>query len=231
MLARHVFPDRDALAGALAEEISGILQAAIAASGRASIALSGGSTPKLLFEQLAHMPVDWEQVTITLVDDRWVAPDSDRSNARLVRESLMSHEAENAQFLPITSHHDTPEEGLVAVEDNLQDLKLPFDVVVLGMGNDGHTASFFPAGDNLAAALNPEGDKLLVSMRAPGAPEPRITFSYPALVSAAHIFLHIEGDEKAATLEDAYGEGQVEDMPVRAFLWQDEIPINLYWCP
>ena len=80
MLARHVFPDRDALAGALAEEISGVLQAAIAATGRASIALSGGSTPKLLFEQLAHMPVDWEQVTITLVDDRWVAPDSERSN-------------------------------------------------------------------------------------------------------------------------------------------------------
>jgi 6-phosphogluconolactonase len=231
MLSRQVFPDAISLADAFAAEVADRLQAAVAAKGYATMAVSGGSTPKLFFTQLSEMPVDWEQVTITLVDDRWVDPSSERSNARLVRETLLVNEAENAKFLPITTDHPTPEEGIDTVIEKLQSLAQPFDVVVLGMGTDGHTASFFPNGDNLAAAIDPDGTDLLVAMRAPGANEPRITFSYPALIAAENIYLHIEGSQKADVLADVFQDGEAEQMPVRVFLWQDQKPVNLFWCP
>jgi 6-phosphogluconolactonase len=102
-------------------------------------------------------------------------------------------------------------------------------VVVLGMGNDGHTASFFPGGDNLATAL--AGEAPVVTMRAPGAGEPRVTLSLNRLLKADGLYLHIEGEEKAKVLEQALADGPVEDMPIRAVLRQTVTPLNVYWCP
>ena len=105
----------------------------------------------------------------------------------------------------------------------------PFDAAILGMGNDGHTASFFPGGDALAEALTAEGP--VVAISAPGAGEPRVTLTLKVLLAARALYLHVEGEEKVATLQQAEAEGPVEDMPVRAILRQTQTPLTIYWCP
>ena len=174
--------------------------------------------------------VDWEKVRVTLVDERWVPETSDRSNAALVNETMLQGPAAVARFVPLYAGGDAPDAAALGrTASQLADLPSPFDAVILGMGSDGHTASFFPGGDNLAAALTEPGP--VVSMRAPGAGEPRVTFTLPRLLETAALYLHIEGDEKAAVLETALGDGPVEEMPIRAVLRQERVPLTIYWCP
>lgn len=228
-LQLHAFADANALADALARAVAADLRAGIAARGRASVALSGGSTPKRFMQALSQQPLAWEKVMATLVDERWVPPSHERSNARLVRENLLQGEAAAARFLPL--YRDTPEPD-AAVAELETELPQIFDAVVLGMGNDGHTASFFPGGDHLAAALDPAGTARLLPMRAPGAGEPRITLTLPVLLAADRLYLHIEGPEKQAVLQRALsGEGGGQDYPVRTVLAHAGRPIAVYSCP
>ena len=215
--AERIFEGRDALAAELAADVAAELRRVIAAKGKATLAVSGGSTPKLFFAQLSQADLPWRRVTVTLVDERLVPESSARSNARLVRENLLINAAAEAAFVPL---HNNPDAARAA----------PLDVVVLGMGDDGHTASFFPKGTGLAAALDPGGKSALVELEAPGAGEPRITFSLPVLLAAGRLSLHIEGAGKRQVLEQALADGPAEDMPVRAVL-RAETPVTLYWCP
>ena len=102
--------------------------------------------------------------------------------------------------------------------------------LVLGMGGDGHTASFFPGGDTLATALDPATPQRIIELNAPGAGETRRSFTLPALLAAKHLFIHIEGNEKQLTLRKALEDGPVSDMPIRAVL-RAEKPVTIYWCP
>ena len=126
---------RGELADVFARHIAYLLQKAIETCGVASIAVSGGSTPKLLFRTLARQIVDWQHVTITLVDDRWVPETSERSNVKLVRENLLSGPASAASFVALTTTDPTPEKGLEAVMNRVARLPQPFDVVILGIGH------------------------------------------------------------------------------------------------
>lgn len=231
MIERHDFADKQALALALAEAVGDKLMADIKAVDGASLAVSGGSTPKLFFAALAkRSEIDWSRVTITLIDERWVDASSDRSNARLVAENLMQGSAAKAQFVPLYSGGDEPTQQRVAQSNAaLRDLLLPFSAVILGMGGDGHTASFFPGGDTLGAALNDPGPALAI--RAPGAGEPRITLTLPFLLNTTSLYLHIEGSEKLETLEQALSGEDINQMPVRAVLGQTDKPVNIFWCP
>jgi 6-phosphogluconolactonase len=210
------FASRSDLAAALAADVATALARLIAAQGTATLAVSGGTTPALFLEALSGMAIAWDRVTVTLVDERQVPEDSDRSNARLVRAHLLKDRAAAARFVPL---YDNPE---AATLEHL-------DVVVLGMGTDGHTASFFPAGNHLAEALDPHGRERLIAMTAPGASEPRLTFTLPMLLGASVLMLHIEGAEKRAVLEKALADGPALDMPIRAVLRGDR-PVKLYWC-
>lgn len=213
----RIFGSRGELADALARDVEADLARALAARGTALLAVSGGSTPALFFERLSHAPIDWRKVRVTLVDERQVPETSDRSNARLVRQHLLRHEAAAATFIPLY--------------DNPDATKLPaFDVVILGMGSDGHTASFFPGGDRLQEAIDPGGRERLISITAPGAGEPRLTFTLPALLAAGTISLHIEGAHKREVLKRALEAGPQAEMPVRAVLLSPK-PMTLYWCP
>lgn len=139
--AERIFEAREALAATLARDVAEELERAIEAKGRATLAVSGGTTPKLFFEKLSEIDIPWARVSVTLVDERQVPETSERSNARLVRTHLLRNRAAAARFVPLVDNPDAE--------------KIPsFDVAVLGMGNDGHTASFFPGGDSLAEATS-----------------------------------------------------------------------------
>lgn len=215
--AERIYGTRDALAEGLARDVAGALARAIADRGKAALAVSGGTTPKLFFEKLSGMDIAWSRVAVTLVDERQVPDSSERSNARLVRHHLLRARAAEATFIPLF--------GNAAAAD-----APPFDVAVLGMGDDGHTASFFPGGDRLREALDRNGTRRLIPMTAPGAGEARLTFTLPVLEASGRLLLHIEGAEKHAALARARGEGPVEDMPVRAVL-RGPAAVTIYWCP
>ena len=216
IVARNNFTDAEALAQRLAVNVASSLRQAIAGSGKATLAVSGGTTPQKFFEHLSQQKLNWAQVTITLIDERQVDETSPRSNARLVKAALIQHEAVLAQFVPLFQ--------------NSYAADLPnFDVAILGMGDDGHTASFFPGGDTLVEALSDAAPALL-RISAPGSGEPRMTFSLTKILSSREIILHIQGADKAATLEKALGQGDVLEMPVRAVLRSPK-QIEVYWCP
>lgn len=224
----HAFQDGQALAASLAERIAGDLRAAIEARGEATIAVSGGSTPKRLFERLSHEALDWSRVTVTLVDERWVPDTDERSNARMVESLLLRHNAADAEFVPLYAEAPTPEAGIAQVRTRIGTMKLPFDVVVLGMGPDGHTASFFPGGDRLGEALDLTNTAQVLPMRAPNAGEPRITFTLSALVKARALYLHVEGPDKRVVLEQAEQPGS--PLPIASVLHHAR-QLEIYWCP
>ena len=223
------YASKDALAVELAQGIGASLTEAIGARGRALLALSGGSTPKRMFEALAAVELDWSKVTVVPVDERWVSEDHERSNAKLIRDHLLKDRARAAGFVSIHAPTEAPETGMEEVAARLRALPLPFDVLTLGMGTDGHTASFFPGGDNLARATMRDTPELVVPMRAPGADEPRVTLTLPLILDARRIVLHIEGAEKRAVFEVAQAGGDVDEMPVRAVLGAAHL--ETVWAP
>jgi 6-phosphogluconolactonase len=214
---RHHFANHQELAEGLAQAVGAALSRAVSNKGHATLAVSGGTTPALFFDCLSRGDISWSKVTVTLVDERQVGEDSPRSNARLVRQALLQNKAAQARLVPL-------------FENTAAASKLNLDVVVLGMGEDGHTASFFPGGDNLEKALEPAGDCALFTMAAPGAGEPRLTSSLPKLIAAAWLFLHIEGERKKQILEQALAGQDALAMPIRAVL-QSPRSLRLYWCP
>ena len=224
----HPFEDNNALAASLAARIADDLRAAIEARGEALMAVSGGSTPKRLFERLSHETLDWSRVTVTLVDERWVPDTDERSNARMVEALLLRHNAADAEFVPLYVQTATPEAGIGEVRTRVAAMKWPFDVVVLGMGPDGHTASFFPGGDRLDEALDTANTAQVVPMRAPGAGEPRITFTLPVLLKSRTLYLHIEGADKRVVLEQAEQPGS--ELPIASVL-RRATHLDVYWCP
>jgi 6-phosphogluconolactonase len=217
-LQRREFADGAALADAFAQWTADLLQKGVDERGESLLIVSGGTTPKRFFAALATCKIDWARVTITLADERCVVDDNPRSNARLLRETLLRDRAAAARFAPLANSKLSPEQELAAANARIADLPLPADLVVLGMGDDGHTASWFPGADNLAEAIDPAGRTLVLPMRAPGAPEPRLTLTARVLLRARALALHVEGADKRATLERAMGEGPVEEMPIRAAL-------------
>ena len=229
-IKRRDFADRDTLAAALAQTVATRLKSAIAERGEASLALSGGSTPKRFLNVLSQADLNWGKVSVTLVDERWVPPDHARSNARLVAGTLLKNRAAAARFVPLYRDAARPEDGMVSILAALVTVPVPFDVVVLGMGADGHTASFFPGGDHLAAALDPDNPALLTAMSAPGAGEPRITFTLAPILASDLIALHIEGEDKNTVLMKALSDGPVADMPIRAVLRSGR-PVSVFWAP
>jgi 6-phosphogluconolactonase len=214
---RRIFKSGAELAEGLAQDVARWLREAITKKDSALLAVSGGSTPKPFFAALSKIKLDWSKVEVTLVDERQVPEDNERSNAKLVKAALIQNEAAKARFVPLYQNPDA--ENIPA-----------FDVAILGMGNDGHTASFFPGGDQLAKALDLKTPESIVTINAPGAGEPRLTFTLPRLLAANHLCLHIQGDDKMKVLEAALA-GKLEfEMPVRAVLNAAK-PLTLYWCP
>jgi len=226
----HPFPDPGSLAQALAQAVADDLRDAIHVRNAATLAVSGGNTPKRFMQALSQQALDWSRVTVTLVDERWVPETSARSNAALLRGHLLQGPASAAAFLPLYRDLPNPEVALPDLERDLLTLPLPLDVVVLGMGDDGHTASFFPGGDRLAEALDPAGIARVLPMRAAAAGEPRITLTLPVLLAAGRRYLHIEGQGKREVLDHALASSQATGgAPIAQLLRQVLAPVETYW--
>jgi 6-phosphogluconolactonase len=215
---RREFADGEALARGLADWTAERLRAGIAARGAALLIVSGGKSPARFFDRLSNLELDWARVEITLADERRVADDSPRSNARLVRERLLRNHAQAASFTPLADVRLPPEQELAAASARIAHLPTPADVVVLGMGDDGHTASWFPQADKLAEAMDPAARQLVLPMVAPDAPEPRLTLTGRVILRARAIALEIEGPGKLATFAAALETGPEEAMPIRGVL-------------
>ncbi|MCP8896842.1 6-phosphogluconolactonase [Shinella daejeonensis] len=227
----HPFADSAILAEALADKVAETLAGGIAARGAASLAVSGGSTPKAFFKALSTRSLDWEKVTITLVDERFVPADNPRSNHLLVAGNLLQDKAARARFLPLYRPAENAGEAARIATADTATIGQPFDVVILGMGTDGHTASFFPGGDRLAEAISATTPRGVITMEAEGAGETRLTFTFASLQDARFLALHIEGKGKKDVLEAAEADGPEADMPIRAILRRAQTPVDIYWAP
>ncbi|MEL6203167.1 MAG: 6-phosphogluconolactonase [Pseudomonadota bacterium] len=227
----HTYDTREQLAEALAMGVAGVLGGGIATRGSANLAVSGGSTPKLFFEHLSKTDIAWADVKVRLVDERIVPPDHERSNAGLATRHLIQNRAADAELVPYVVDAATPEE-CAAQSEPLMDIKDGrLDAVILGMGTDGHTASFFPEGSRLLSAIDLEDERNVIAMEAPGAGEPRLTMTLPYILDARFIALHIEGEEKRLVYEEALAGTDPLAMPVRAVLKQKVVPIHVFWAP
>ena len=218
----------ESLASDLCQSIGEILIEAIRKKGRASIAVSGGSTPIPLFNELSLLNINWTKVDLTLADERWVDPTSADSNELLVRTHLIKNKASKVNFIPLKNDSKTVQDGQKKSEELLKNITLPFDVVVLGMGPDGHTASLFPCSEELSNAMDLDNPNMLVLTSPKTAPYQRISLTAKVITDSKNIFLHLNGSSKLHTLESAMKYKDSSKMPIYAFL---ENGLSIYWSP
>jgi len=218
------YADDEMLAIDLANRLAGELKATLDHEDRALFVVPGGTSPGPVFDDLCAADLDWSRVDVTLSDERWLPQVHVRSNARLVCERLLVGRAEKARFLPLYRKAEAPEAVLDALESHIAPA-LPVNVCLLGMGTDMHTASLFPGAEGLEAALEPHAP-VLVPIRAPGVPEPRVTLSARVLADALALHVVITGAAKKAALERARGLPP-ETAPVAAVL-EDA---TVHWAP
>jgi len=219
------------MADAVAGDVGFIVESAIDARNASLIALPGGSTPQPIFQELAAKKLPWKQLTIIPTDERLVPMDDERSNVRGIAKAFLPN---GARVIPIAA--DIPDYKLAgnSADARLQDLPWPPDLVWLGMGDDGHTASLF-AGPDLQNALDaPKARRAVGVMPDPmpqDAPVPRVTLTRAAILSARTILITITGAAKRELLEGAIEDGQSSKLPIGRLLAEVEQPIDIHWAP
>jgi 6-phosphogluconolactonase len=215
----ETFESGATLADAAASAVGAQLAAGLVARGRASLVATGGRSPGPVYDRLATADIDWAHVAVTLSDERQVDAASPDANARLLGERLFVGRAAAAQYLPLTPY----------AEPALKKL-LPFDAVVLGMGEDGHIASLIPGSSVLEEGLQPDGAALIAESPAGfgSPPVARITLTLSALLASRAIFLLIAGEAKRQVISRA---ATGAELPVRSILRQGRVPVRVFWAP
>ncbi len=210
------YPDQEMMAIDLANILAGELNGALMNHDTASLAVPGGTTPGPIFDTLCAADLEWDRVYVMLTDERWVPESSPRSNTALLRQRLLVERAAAAHLVPLYAEAPRPEDRLEKLAEGVR-AQMPISVLLLGMGADMHTASLFPGADNLAAALDDEAPELM-AMRAPGAPEPRVTLTARVLNDAMSKHVVITGADKRAALERAQHLRDPMQAPIHAVL-------------
>ena len=206
-----VFDSKNELELALCAQIANDLTAAIEQKGKATLLLSGGSTPSGVYHLLSEQPLAWSQITIGLVDERFVSADSPFSNFKLLRETIAQNMASEVQVLPMVVDPTHYAENLKQIEESYRIFTEP-DVVLLGMGPDGHTASIFP-NDVASAQANQNKETLLSNTTAPAEPTQRITLNGPVLRNAKKLYLMMTGAQKKEVFENS----EAQHLPIASF--------------
>lgn len=236
MVEEKFYSDRERLVQALAHDCACALQKGIKERGQASFLVSGGSTPEPVYRELCKRPLPWKDITVALVDERWVDRTQSGSNQAFIENSLLQNCAAEAPFLTMKTSHATAAQGEVDCERAFGELRKPFDVCVLGMGGDGHTASLFPHAQGLQSALDPNSGKLCSAITAKQSPvtgshTERMSLTLAGILQAADIKLLITGEEKLKVYREALLGSDELEMPVRSILKQGLKPITVYWAP
>lgn len=222
------FENTSALDIALAEQTTAMLAADINATGSASLVVSGGRTPMGFFHLLSQQDLDWSAVTVSLADERWVDNQHQDSNEKLVRENLLINNAVQANFVAAKNAATDAADGEADLEQSLATIGR-FTVVILGMGDDGHTASLFPDAERLALGLDMHSGRTAIAVTPPVAPHQRISMTLPRLLDAQQVVIHISGAGKQAVLQAAHEGDDIAELPIRAILNQQIAPLKIYW--
>ncbi|OAI94379.1 6-phosphogluconolactonase [Pseudomonas putida] len=223
----HELKTAEQLARQLAADVAARLRSAIAGQGGATLVVSGGRSPVAFLQALAQEALDWSKVTVSLADERWVPVEHADSNEGLLRRHLLQGEAAKARLVGLYHQAASLEAAALAADQALSELP-PIDVLVLGMGDDGHTASLFPDSPNLAEGLRRDGERRCLPMLAPRVPHQRLSLTRRLLATAGFTALSVQGSGKLATLRAALAGNEPAQMPIRAFLHD---PLSIYWCP
>jgi 6-phosphogluconolactonase len=236
MPREHFFTDRESLFKALLEECVSSLNLSIKKFGQATLLVSGGSSPKPLYQQLSQQVLEWSKVNVALVDERWVDFDNAASNEQFIHKNLLQGPASKAHFIAMKNQCSSAEHGQPSCERQYQQMLQPFDFTILGMGSDGHTASLFPAAQGLAEALDVNHSALCAAITAnasevTGEFTERMTLTLSGLMQSRKIVLLITGDEKLAVYKNALASNDALLFPVSAVLNQSKIPVDVYWAP
>ncbi|WP_019223403.1 6-phosphogluconolactonase [Bartonella rattaustraliani] len=219
------------LALALADRVAAELSVSVLERKRAILAVSGGKTPELFFHYLSKADIDWQNIIITLVDERFVPVHHERSNEHMVRCHLLQNFAAKARFIGLYHKAITAELAAFSAASRINTLPRPFDVTVLGMGTDGHTASFFPGADRLKQALDLQTQALVLPLHVKGVLDQRLSLTLPVIIQSRCLVLHFEGNQKRDCFEAACQDGPEMEMPVRAVLRHAHHLVQVYWSP
>lgn len=225
----HRHADAQALMDAVAALVEAALTQAIATRGEASLVVPGGRTPVPLFSRLARAGLDWAHVHVTLSDERVVPVTEAASNEHLLREHLLCEAATGARFYPLMNGKEDAQARATTAWEQLAWLPRPFDVVVLGMGEDGHFASLFPHMAGLDAALDIDAAPGCVAASAPVEPAARISLNLATLLDTRLLVLPLVGPGKLHVLEAARATGPATDLPIRALLRQSRLPLQIHY--
>jgi 6-phosphogluconolactonase len=233
----HLAHDAAAQAQDVAAMVADGLRAALAERPRATLVVSGGKTPVAMWQSLRQQDLDWQRVDVTLADERWVPTDHPASNEALVRQHLLQARARTAHWVPLYNPGEEAGESLEAALPRLEarlasQLNWPADVVVLGMGADGHTASWFPG-----QALPDDGSRCLAvpAPQAPNVAVPRVSLSPAALLDARCLIVQSQGKDKDAMLLQALQPASAEDeqalqerLPIRRAFWARGVTCHVF---
>jgi len=227
-VAEYRYDNREQLLADLLEKVTDILGSAVSKKGKASMLLSGGTTPGALYQRMSEVDLPWENIWFGPTDERWVDPAHEASNEKLVRETLCKNKAAHTHYIGHKTNFPDPVAGLAATMEQIKALPEPYDIVLLGMGSDGHVASLFPTSKDTPAALDSENKNSCHPIHRGAGEVPRMTMTLNQLLKADKVFILFYGVEKLAVFEEALKE-KTEALPVSYILHQDKVPVTLYW--
>ena len=235
----HEESTHDLIADSLAVQIEQQASIAIAKRGRAIMAFSGGNTPKALFNALLNKDIDWSKTIVTLVDERWVPIGHPLSNAGFLIDNLLSKLSSTPTFVPlfnISAAAMNAELSLISVLSEYVYLTgstianpAVIDISIIGMGNDAHTASFFPDAENIEQLVDPGSSEYLLSCTSPSSQVDRVTWTLPMLLKSEYLALHLTGETKRKVFDTALKDTNAIEMPIRSFLFQSTNKLQVYY--
>ncbi len=225
----HIFKTREEASVAAAEAIAERLAARLEAQSAASLVVSGGTTPDRCFDVLSKKPLDWQRTHIVLSDERWVPPDDEASNERLVRDALLKGAARPAKLLSVFSMTTGIQARCDEIDKQIRVGPFPFACSMLGMGEDGHFASLFPDAANLEEGVDVDGEQLCIPVTTKASPHPRVSLTLAALARGDAIVLLMFGDKKLEVYEQAKRKGS--KLPVAHLIKQKKAPVHVFWAP
>ena len=229
MIEEHFFASRELASEAAAQHISSAIGASLVDTAETAIIVTGGSSPVNCYELLADKALPWHNVHVLISDDRCVPVDHEASNEGMIRRSLLTKHAANANLIPIYKQDLLPEDQCRVLSEQMDSLPLPFSISLLGMGVDGHFASLFPDFSQLENGLDEGGEDRCLPVQTAASSYQRISLTMATMIQSREILLLFFGDEKREIYERA--KRPDSNFPVSRLLQQEQTPVRAFWAP